>query len=91
MGQGVALINCLPKTAWPPTYTQRASVPTACDLKLSSELTNYAVDLALKNVHGISVGSHGSKYKSTPIEKANKMVNKNKKNEVIAFNKKNKI
>ena len=24
--------------------------------------------------------------KSTPIEKANKMVNKNKKNEVIAFN-----
>ena len=72
-------------------YTQRASVPTACDLKLSSELTNSAVDLALKNVHGISVGSHGSKYKSTPTEKANKMVNKNKKNEVIAFNKKNKI
>ena len=29
-------------------YTQRASVPTACDLKLSSELTNSAVDLALK-------------------------------------------
>lgn len=72
-------------------YTQRASIPTAFDLKLSSELTNYAIDLALKNVHGISVGNQGFKYKSTPIEKANKMVNKNKKNEVIAFNKKNKI
>lgn len=72
-------------------YTQRASIPTAFDLKLSSGLTNYALDLALKGVYGVSVGNQGFKYINTPISKANKMIIKSKKNEVAAFNKKNKI
>ncbi|MGL5246350.1 MAG: ATP-dependent 6-phosphofructokinase [Mycoplasmoidaceae bacterium] len=72
-------------------YTQRASIPTAFDLKLSSGLTNYAFDLAIKDLHGISVGNQGFNYKSTPINKANKMTIKSKKNDVEAFNKKYKI
>ncbi|MGL4616810.1 MAG: ATP-dependent 6-phosphofructokinase [Mycoplasmoidaceae bacterium] len=72
-------------------YTQRASIPTAFDLKLSAGLTNYALDLAIKGEHSISVGNQGFKYKSTSITKANRTSIKSKKNEVASFNKKYKI